>query len=301
MDLKEIQALHAQYAAPTLTIDLAGQMASMPALPAPDEDGGGRRRGIPFGAVLRYRRHALIALAVAAVAGGAGVSAARIWQALHSQVAPRVAAAHPVPAVVTSKPVIAQTDNDGNMPINVAPPRPLSSTDFDRSGAPRANGLASVDPRSLSKSIDIAPTGTGPRPEPTRPIVDETAAAASPIHASTHRAEATTQPAAVPQTGVRAAIAPAAPARTQAAPVAAVASEPAVAPTGTLGAGAAPAAPQVATSPADKAPAHTLRPLHRVTSHRKPADEAPVDPAASSAAATKAPTAPVRSSDVQLF
>ncbi|MFM0608837.1 hypothetical protein PQR05_30330 [Paraburkholderia sediminicola] len=303
MDLKEIQALHAQYASPTLTIDLAGQMARMPALPAPDA--GGKRRGIQFGAVVRYRRHAVIALAVAALAAGGGMSAARIWEVLHSQATPQVAASHPKATAVAPQPqVAALADSEGNMPLNVAPPRPLSSSDFDSARASRSNGLASVDPRTLSKSMDLAPSADVPRPATARPIGDDAAAAASPIHAPSRRVEAPTQPAAAPQSVASPVTEPATPPRTQPAPARTTANAtiaPAVVSPDKPVAVAAPAAPAVAAASADRPPVRTLRPLHHVTTHRKPVDETSSDPVAPSGAATKAPIGPARASDVQLF
>jgi hypothetical protein len=38
MDLREIQALHAQYSSQPVTIDIASQVAAMPVLPAPERN-----------------------------------------------------------------------------------------------------------------------------------------------------------------------------------------------------------------------------------------------------------------------
>ncbi|BCF95250.1 hypothetical protein PPGU16_83170 (plasmid) [Paraburkholderia largidicola] len=44
MDLREIQALHAQYTAQPVIIDIASHTAAMPALPAPDAGPSARVR-----------------------------------------------------------------------------------------------------------------------------------------------------------------------------------------------------------------------------------------------------------------
>ncbi|WP_176060258.1 hypothetical protein [Paraburkholderia sp. BCC1876] len=304
MDLKEIQALHAQYASPAHTIDLAGQIAGMPALPAPGD--GVRRRRIRLGAFTRYRRHAMIALAVGVLAAGAGASAARIWQVLRNQTAPHVAASTQAAAIAappqSSKRPTAQATGDGTLPLNVAPPRPLSSADFDNAGASRADSLGAIDPRALARSADAARTGASSRPDPGRSLPDNAAAAASPIHAPAHRdaaATAVVAAPAAPAASTASATQPAvsAPALTQPAPVK-VAGEAAPA----VGQ-ATPAAP--APPPADKAAARALRPMHRVVPRRKPAGESAGDPANPTAStpvsATKPPSAAARVSDVQLF
>lgn len=300
MDVKEIQALHAQYASPTLTIEQARQIASMPALSGPDL--GDSRRGIGFGPILRYRRHALIALAVAALAAGGGVSAARIWQVLRSQAATQPVAAPAVPATGASQSQVGtQADRDADMPINVAPPRPLSSSDFDNPANARSSGLASVDSRSLAKSAEITPATTSAQPAASHPVTDEAAAAASPIHAPVRRSATAVQPVAPTPSTASPVAEEGAPSRTQPAPAraAAVAS-----PTPTDVQPQKPAstsAPAVTAVSTESSPARTVRPLRHVTTRHKPADQVGSDPAATPGTPAKAPAAPARASDVQLF
>ncbi|SIO72781.1 hypothetical protein SAMN05444172_9265 [Burkholderia sp. GAS332] len=292
MDVKEIQALHAQYASPTLTIEQGRQIASMPALSVPDI--GGTRRGIRFGPILRYRRHALIALAVAALAGGGGMSAARIWQVLRTQAGPHTESIQPVATHASvPPPVETQADSDGNMPLNVAPPRPLSSSDFDSPAPPRANGLANVDSRSLAKSVDVSPAVTGTQPTAAHSVIDKATAAASPIHAPSRRAQPAAQPVAAARSDAPPVAEPATPARTQSTQPA-----PPVAPPEKAGTAVAPA---VAAVSGERSPARIPRPTHHIASRHKPTDETPSEPVAASGNATKAPTAPTRTSDVQLF
>jgi hypothetical protein len=84
MDLSEIQALHARYTAQPVIIDIASHTAAMPVLPAPDAGPGARVRALAVARRLRKAgKPALIALAIAALAAGGGMSVARIWRAMH--------------------------------------------------------------------------------------------------------------------------------------------------------------------------------------------------------------------------
>ncbi|MGF6960809.1 hypothetical protein [Paraburkholderia youngii] len=65
MNLREIQALHAQYSTQPVIIDLASHTAAMPALPAPDRVPLARTRAVELGAVLRKAgKPAVLALAI---------------------------------------------------------------------------------------------------------------------------------------------------------------------------------------------------------------------------------------------
>src|SRR5260370_1105109 len=82
MDLREIQALHAQYASQPVTIDIAAQVAAMPALPAPEYEPTARRFAALRAQATKFGRPTLIVVAIAAVAGLAGTGAATLWQSM---------------------------------------------------------------------------------------------------------------------------------------------------------------------------------------------------------------------------
>lgn len=283
MDLKEIHALHAQYASRAHTIDVAGPMTGVPALPAP----GARHRSLQPGAIARYQRHALIAIAVAALAAGAGVSVARVWQAMHGAASPQAARVQPMVTGIAQpqQQTGARDDADGNATASAASPRPLSTSDFDNTRASRAGAMAAVDPRALGRSTDTTRPAPGTPAAGRGPADDEAAAAASPIHATAHHVDA----AATPPT---------------ARPDVAQTLTPASASTSGATERRRPLvmqpSPAPATIAADKTPGRPLRPLHRVTPRNKAVDEDASDPADVPTPPTRAPNA-VKASDVQLF
>jgi hypothetical protein len=148
MDIRDIQALHARYTAQPVIIDITSHTAAMPALPAPDRTATRFPPGRALISKLRGAgRPALIAIAAAAVAAAVGMSAARIWQAMHAPA--RVT--HPVSAVQRTAPHAAKVAESGDMPIDVAPARPLTASDLDSSrAASGASALSRVDPKSLA-------------------------------------------------------------------------------------------------------------------------------------------------------
>ncbi len=257
MDLREIQALHAQYTAQPVIIDIASHTAAMPALPAPDAGPGARARAQALAGGLRKAgKPALIALAIAALAAGGGMSVARIWRAIHeTAVTPSAtvtSAARPAPGSVPA------SGPQGEMPIDVNPARPLTSSDFDTHRPVAQTALANVDARSLAAANSnpaVAQTVST-----ARPASENVAAAASPIRAPRQSppvapmsAVATPSPAAPTTTAATAEPQT----RTQAAQPSAGAS-----PTTQVMSAATttPEAPKPEQRPA-------LRPLHRVTHH----------------------------------
>lgn len=267
MDIRQIQALHTQYSQQPVIIDIAGHAAAMLALPLPD--GAARRRWELHS--LRTKLTAIsgpmmLCVAVAAVAAGGSISAAKIWRVMHG-----VAAS----AAANAGGVVVRTAIAEEAPINAAPPRPLTNADF---GAPTSPGsaLASVDARSLTINAQRAApvaqkTGTSGALAPLA------TAAASPIRAQ-HSAP------------------PAQPAAAVAGPYAAQAVE--------VASGAAPAPASSATTTADhKSSAASaasqrpaLRPLRHVRSHhtsQSPEESAEPQP-------QPKPATP-KGGDVQLF
>ena len=273
MDIREIQALHAQYTAQPVIIDLSRHTAAMPMLPAPEGSASGSLSARALMSKMRSAgRPALLALAIAAIAGAGGVSAARIWQAMH-------AAAHvphdaqtpgrPAPAVV---PQPASAD----MPVDAAPPRPLTSGDLDTALTGGRTPLSHVDPKALT-----APTPVVVAPAHDLQAAAVTQAAASPIRATHAMAAAAQTP---PQASEPVATQPAQRKDPAAARVAASTA-------------ASPASQPESPQPAATRPA--LHPIHHIKPHREAAPsvthDAPTAPPAQ-------PTAPAaKSGDVQLF
>jgi hypothetical protein len=266
MDIRQIQALHAQYSQQPVIIDIAGHAAAMPALPAPD---GAARRCWGLHS-LRTKltaasRPVMICVAIAALAGGGGISAAKIWRVMHAGVAASPAA--------NASGAVARTAIAEEAPINAAPPRPLTNADFGAQTSP-PSALANVDARSLAINAQRA-APVAQKPETSGAAAPLTTAAASPIRAQ-HGA-APPQPAAV-------AVPPAAQA-TAVAPAAAPA--PASATTAD--------ARSSAVSATSQRPA--LRPLRRVMPHHP--SQTPAESAESAQPQPK--TATPKGGDVQLF
>src|SRR5258708_19454763 len=94
MDRRQIRALHAKCSPQRVVIDSAGHEAAMPALPAPERGAGREWKSGGMSTKLRKAgRPALLCVAIAALAGGGGMSAAKIWRVMHDSVAAPV---HPV-------------------------------------------------------------------------------------------------------------------------------------------------------------------------------------------------------------
>ena len=93
MDIREIQALYAQYSSQPVVIDIDSHVR---ALPAPAGHESTRKRTIETlkSTYRRVGRPTAIVLALALGAGVAGVSAAKLWHAAHA----RQAAVHVEPA-----------------------------------------------------------------------------------------------------------------------------------------------------------------------------------------------------------
>jgi len=285
MDIRQIQALHAQYSSQPVVIDLAGHSAAMPALPAPDRESGGMWRTVATSRLRRVGKPLAICVAIAMLAGGGGMSVAKLWQTMHSHLSAQPSSsAPPVAPPVHAVP-------SGDMPINVAPPRPLTSADLGGDKSVPTSALANVDVQTLSATALPAPKPVA-RASDTPPDATTARAAASPIRAQTPATA--TQPVVAPSPSGQPAQGVAAP------PVVQVthAERPVTQPVTTE------AAPSV-EAPAKPA----LRPIHHVSAHRaaKSEDPAPAQPVtqptastANPAPATKAPAGP-KGGDVQLF
>lgn len=278
MDLREIQALHAQYTAQPVIIDIASHTAAMPALPAPERGATARSRAVELvGGLRKAGKPAVIALAIAAVAAAGGMSIARIWHAMHETVATPTVAVAPDAAKQASAPASEPTDE---RPIDVAPAHPLTSKDFDAGKPATYSALSNVDTRTLAASTSLAPVD---RATPVARPAEQNVAAASPI-----RAQRPATPIA-PQTS-----APATP-PSQPSPTAAVAA-PVAQPASTSTKASVTTPAQDAAKPETR-PA--LRPLHHITRH--PAATASNEASPEPAAPAQPKAQPSKSGDVQLF
>ncbi|MGP8431979.1 hypothetical protein ACT2FY_00140 [Paraburkholderia fungorum] len=273
MDIREIQALHAQYTAQPVIIDLSSHAAAMPMLPAPERSASDLRPARALMSKMRSAgRPALLALAIAAIAGAGGVSAARIWQAMHATV--RVP--HDAQTPRQPVPAVAPQPASADMPVNAAPPRPLTSSDLDTALSGGRTPLSHVYPKALT-----APTPVVVAPAHDSQPAAVTQAAASPIRATHATAAAAQTP---PQASEPVATQPARGQDPAAARVAAT----------TV---ASPASQAESAQPAATRPA--LRPLHHIKPHREPAPSVAHDGPATPPVQPTAPTA--KSGDVQLF
>ncbi|MDN7934605.1 hypothetical protein QZM52_25275 [Burkholderia metallica] len=163
MDIREIQALHAQYSSQPVVIDIDSHVR---ALPAPAGHESTRKRTIETlkSTYRRVGRPTAIVLALALGAGVAGVSAAKLWHAAHA----RQAAVHVEPAA-------ASASHDSK--------RPLTSADFaepvDRTAADASRMEALALQASQPKGPTVPPDCATPEP-----MTDQEKVAASPIRPS---------------------------------------------------------------------------------------------------------------------
>ncbi|MGI2229350.1 hypothetical protein ACRPM7_05130 [Burkholderia vietnamiensis] len=169
MDLREIQALHEQYASQPIVIDITSHTKAMPALPAPERSTSGRPWiGRVMSRCRRLAKPTAIAVAVAMAAGTVGVSAAKLWRVMHT-------AAHHAPAATVAPPPSRADAPQGASPADAVAPRALTSAELGGDSNPPAGAMAKIDPSALTAR---APVATATR----SPGSDIAQAEASPIH-----------------------------------------------------------------------------------------------------------------------
>ena len=194
MDLRDIQGLHAQFAPDSMTIDLPRQLA---ALPAPADVGA--RDKMPTMKVRLPKaapavRRTLVAVAIAAVVGMAGMGAASLYKSFG---ATSVHGASPRSGSSAGNfAASAEPGGPATRPIDAEPPHPvavapmLTAKDF----APSSVGLTADQFRnslSVTSAAAVSPTAAA---KPNAPLSnDEQRAAASPIHPTRRAPEAVTQ------------------------------------------------------------------------------------------------------------
>ncbi len=175
MDIREIQALHAQYSSQPVVIDINSHVR---ALPAPDRQESARKRVTArlSSASRKLGRPAAIVLAVVAGAGLTGISVAKLWHALH----PPQAIAHVERttthfATTPSAPAAASTPPGSR--------RQLTGADFDEASdrAPTATSRHNGQARQTGESSESTAPANAATPAA---AADLEKAAASPIRAA---------------------------------------------------------------------------------------------------------------------
>lgn len=275
MDIREIQALHAQYSSQPVVIDVASHVR---ALPTPIGQGSTRERVTARFALTcrRFGRPTAIVLAFALGAGLAGIGAAKLWHVLH----PPQAVAHVAPTTLqgpSTAPVQAAASA-------AAPPgskRPLTDADFAEPAQRAAASLARINTEVLHMAEPVSSPASANPATPT-PMSDLDKAAASPIRAS----RAASAPAAGQQPAATA------PAQYAPAPLASLASASAVpAPAVQQNAQPKPAPHQIHRAPARQRQAEASAEATAPAKHTEPAN----------AEHTPIPSTPAKTGDVPLF
>ncbi len=213
MNIREIQALHAQYSSQPVVIDIKSHVR---ALPAPDRQESARERVTArlSSAGRKLCRPATIVLAVVSGAGLTGVCAAKLWHVLHTP----HAVAH-VERSTAQTPIAAPTAAAASTPPGSQ--RQLTSAAFTEPTERTPAGLSRVDAQALWTG---EAGGSAAQASATASVTDPEKAATSPIRA----ARAASNPAAGQQQVAAAQKVPPPPPATTAAPVAA---QPTVQPT----------------------------------------------------------------------
>lgn len=179
MQLREIHALHAQFAREAFTIDAPGQRVSPAALAAPEH----YTTPGPFVRAWRNRgraaRYAGLTLAGCVICGAVGVSAADLLHALYPRstaIAPHVDHATPRQADETQRSV---------QPVSTADTQPLTAASLG--GVPtRAAGLQNVNPSDLAGSAGASGPMTAPG-SVADPVDDTRRAMVSPVRVTRPR------------------------------------------------------------------------------------------------------------------
>jgi hypothetical protein len=322
MDLRDIQRLHAQFAPDAMTIDLPKQIAALPAPGERDDE-----RAADFAPAVRARwtkagplaRGGVMAVAVAAVVGMAGMGAAAMYTSMragHVAATPSAIApakeARVVPPAAPAPSVTKAIDATPARPVDGAPV--LSASDF---ASASSLGLTADQFRASLKNNRVEGQASADAAHSSASNENDTQrAAVSPIHRPGASREATPRLAPTVVPIVSTAIAPtAAPAEAPAlAKVDAVAVQPVPQQAVVVSAQASAASrltqAQAQTQPASTEPTLSLAKPARVARHHvsrpRPEQNADVDTAhePSAAAAPQSKTGPsshTGSSEVQMF
>lgn len=173
MNIREIQALHAQYSSQPVVIDIKSHVR---ALPASDRQESARERVTArlSSAGRKLCRPATIALAVVSGVGLTGVCAAKLWHALHTP----HAVAH-VERSTAQTPITAPTAAAASTPPGSQ--RQLTSAAFTEPTERTPAGLSRVDAQALWTG---EAGGSAALASATASVTDPEKAATSPIRAA---------------------------------------------------------------------------------------------------------------------
>jgi len=187
MDLRDIQRLHAQFAPDLMTIDLPRQIAALPApadLAAQDKAPSMKVR-LPKAAPTA--RQTLVAVAIAAVVGMAGIGAASLYKSFG---APSVHSAARSDSGAGKLAGTEQPSAPSTRPIDAEPPHPVAMAPMltAKDLAPSGVGLTADQFRN---SLGSNAPAVGATPAKSAPVsTEEQRAAASPIHQARRDADA---------------------------------------------------------------------------------------------------------------
>ncbi len=193
MDLRDIQRLHAQFAPDSMTIDLPRQIAALPAptdLAAQDKAPSMKVR-LPKAAPTA--RQTLVAVAIAAVVGMAGMGAASLYKSFR---APSVHSAARSDSGAGKLAGTEQPSAPSTRPIDAEPPHPVAMAPMltAKDLAPSVVGLTADQ---FKNSLGSNAPAVGATPAKSAPVsAEEQRAAASPIHQARRDTDAAQQPAA---------------------------------------------------------------------------------------------------------
>ena len=202
MDLREIQRLHAQFAPDSMTIDLPRQIAALPAPTDLASESTSTNLSARLAKITPVIRRGVIAAAIAAFVGMAGMGAATLYRSIGVGAGPqkpvgKVVEKHNAQAVqsaATSEPDLRTIDAAPARPVAAAPI--LSASDF--------TGTASVGLTAdqFRNSLSVRATGNPSNASDVKPAPavsnEAQRAAVSPIR-QLRRAPENSQAAAAPQ------------------------------------------------------------------------------------------------------
>jgi hypothetical protein len=196
MDLRDIQRLHAQFAPDAMTIDLPRQIAALPSPVAVSADDKAPTIKLRLPQAAPAVRRSVVALAIAAVMGMAGMGAASLFKSFgttsaHQSRSPTVTRGQsdPVKAETLAQPAGASA----NRPIDAEPPHPVAMTPVltgkDIAALAPVGLTADQFKSSLSNTGGSATSAAIAKPSAAL-ANDDQRAAASPIHQSRRDAAA---------------------------------------------------------------------------------------------------------------
>ncbi|WP_080493994.1 hypothetical protein [Burkholderia ubonensis] len=200
MDIREIQALHAQYSSQPVVIDITSHVRALPA-PVVQESTLDRAAARLASACRRYGRPTALALALALGAGVGGVCVAKLWHALHTPQAAAIGdpttsqrpSTTPTHTAATSAPLESKRQLTGADFVEPAERGAASVPRMNAEALQAANPLASpayTKPASPAATSDLEKAAASPVRAPRAaagPVEGRQPVAAAPTQAAPHR------------------------------------------------------------------------------------------------------------------